>query len=546
MITDSRGESNILTRGSLWSFHDQLRDTSDFPKGQPGGSQRAPENDSLGFDQIPDWNKPADSPYDWLQVARTLHHLRTIASENLGEPVTHAVLAVPAHTTDLDRQTFKDVAKRVGLTTRRVVNAPTAACSAHGLHKDPEGESRELVAVVVDVGAEALRVAVLNVEEGIFEMLGESHNETLGGDAYNERILSRLVGTDDPADQIRGYLEETERIKYAVSKPHSIIGGEESSLKSIFESATQDLFHETPVFIERALESSGVNKTRVDRLIITGGSSRIPQVQDMIESYFGKKPLVLEDGEPEEAVARGAAIVGDTLSKPIENLYVTDFTVIPLGIETSGGCFQEIILRNALIPAHRSKEFKVSERQRPDQPVKIRAFAGMRKLVEGNLLLSELELPHTGPGSNVTVTMYWNDDGSMGFGAHNSSGTTAEAEISPANQPRITLDIINPMFDDLENATAMAAGGTLDAKVQIEVLRKYIMSAQASLGLDQPGREKQEELELIGETMNRMIESGSEFSLQDVDEKLGRARAIVEEGQDGLPVQCQRIVEPDL
>ncbi|KAG9085089.1 ATPase with role in protein import into the ER [Ceratobasidium sp. 370] len=549
MITDSRGVSNILKRGSLWSFNDQLRDDFQFePRGPPVGPERDFGQNGVGFDQTPDWNtRTTDLSNDWLQVAQTLHHIRTIASESLGEPVTHAVLAVPTNVTDLDRQTLKDVAGRIGLTILRIANAPMAACSAHGLHEDCEAGSRVLVVAVVDVGADALRVTVLSVEEGVFEILGESADKTLGGDAYNERILGVLVGTDNPADQTRRHLEETERVKYAMSKPVTTNGSEEPSSRCIFESAAQDLFHKTPVFIERALELSGANKTRIDRLIITGGSSRIPQVQDMIEACFDRKPLVLEDGQPEQAAARGAAIVGDILSRPrwnSESLCLAMFTTIPLGIETSGGLFQEIIPRNTVVPARRSKEFQVFKHQGLDKPVKIRGFAGMRKLVKDNMPLGELELPHAGPGSSVTVTMYWDDDDSVGFEVNASM--TAEGGISPENRSRITLDVINPMFDAFERATTVEAGGTFQAKVQVELLQQYIKGAQASLGLDRPGREKREELEYISETVNRMVESASEFSLQDVDEKLGRARAVMEEGQDGLPVLCERIVAPDL
>ncbi|KAG8743544.1 ATPase with role in protein import into the ER [Ceratobasidium sp. 414] len=543
MITDSRGASNLLTRGSLWSFNDQLRD--EFPPGPRsifGCLQRALQYNELKIDQILlDWNEPTDSSYDWLQVARTLHHIRTVATENLGEPVTHAILAVPAHTTDADRQAFNDLAKRIGLTILRVRDAPHAACFAHELDK----RGGELNVTVVDVGAEALRVSVLSIDDGVFETLGESYNKTLGGDAYNERILNWLVGIDGPAGQMRRQLQEAEVIKYAMSKSPTLIRSKRYPIGEAFEAVAHDLLHESPAFIERVLRSAGINKTNVESLVITGGSSKIPQVPAMIESYFGKKSIVLKYGEPEEAAARGAAILGGILGGPMwdDDAYIVNYTTIPLGVETGGGIFQEVVPRNAIIPARFSKEFKVSKLQRPDQPVKIRAYAGMHALVKDNLLLGELEIPQADPGSNFTVRMYWNDDDTMGFVVYNSSSMIAEAEISPENSGRITWDRVDPVFKNFERAAATEAGGTPDAKAQVEVLQQYIKSVRASLVLDQSGRAKREELEFISETVKWVIATESELSLEDVNEKLGQARAVVEEGQDGLPaVGYQRAV----
>ncbi|KAG9085088.1 ATPase with role in protein import into the ER [Ceratobasidium sp. 370] len=542
MITDSRGVSHILTRGSRWSFNNQSRDEfPPEPRGILGFCQRALKHNELTLDQPLDWNEPTDSSYNWLPVAQTLRHIRAIASENLGESVTHAVLTVPAYTTDTDRQAFKDVANRIGLTILRVTDASKAACFAHGLDKRG-GESN---VTVVDVGAEALRVSVLNIDDGVYEMLGESHSNTLGGDAYNERILDWLVGIDGPAGQMRRQLEETEMIKEAMSKSRTLIWSKKYPIKEAFEAAAYDLLHESPAFIERVLKLAGVNKTDIESLVITGGSSKIPQVQAMVESYFGMKSMVLRPGEPEEAAARGAAVLGDILNWGDDHDCTLDFamnfTMIPLGIETSGGLFQEVIPRNSFIPARYSKQLHLPRRPRPDQSIKIRAFAGMRNLVKGNILLGELELPLTELGSNLNLTMFWNEDDSMGFAVHTSS-RMVEVAIPPEISSQITWDMVDTMFDDIRSATTVEAGGTLEAKAQVKVLQQYITSAQASLVLDQPGQEKREELEFINDTLNWMIATDSEFSLEDVNEKSGQARAVVEEGWDGLPVLYKRVV----
>ncbi|KAG8710130.1 hypothetical protein FRC08_017576 [Ceratobasidium sp. 394] len=142
--------------------------------------------------------------------------------------------------------------------------------------------------------------------------------------------------------------------------------------------------------------------------------------------------------------------------------------------------------------------------------------------------------------------MYWNEDDSMGFAVYNSSGIIAEAGIPSENKDRIYWDMLDTMFKDSERAETVEAGGTLEAKAQVEVLQRYITTAQANLVLDRLGLEKREELEFIKETMNWIVQTESGFSLQDVDEKLGRARAVMQEGQDGLPVRYEPIAEPDL
>ncbi|KAG8709577.1 hypothetical protein FRC08_018260 [Ceratobasidium sp. 394] len=142
--------------------------------------------------------------------------------------------------------------------------------------------------------------------------------------------------------------------------------------------------------------------------------------------------------------------------------------------------------------------------------------------------------------------MYWNEDDSMGFAVYNSSGIIAEAGIPSENRDRIYWDMLDTLFKDSERAETVEAGGTPEAKAQVEVLQRYITTAQANLVLDQLGLEKREELEFIKETMDWIVQTESEFSLQDVDEMLGRARAIVQEGQDGLPVRYEPIAEPDL
>ncbi|KAG9082781.1 ATPase with role in protein import into the ER, partial [Ceratobasidium sp. 392] len=308
------------------------------------------------------------------------------------------------------------------------MDAPNAACKAYDLDKDPEAVLRELVVAVVDIGAESLRVSIINVDDGVFEALGESHNRTLGGDSYNREILEWLVGTDDPGRLIGRYLEETERIKYAMSQPSSITkfeGHEARMLRDAFDKLTRGLVNESITFLDRALESAGVNETGVDRLMITGGSSKIPQVRAKIESYFGRKSMVLRYGEPDEAAARGAAMVGAMISEESasgDQLCSMSFLMVPVGIESSGGTYQEIIPRTELVPARRSMEFYISKHQPLDQPVEIRAFAGMRKLVRYNMLLGELVIPQMDPGLNFTITMYWNEDDSRGLIVHNSSG----------------------------------------------------------------------------------------------------------------------------
>ncbi|KAG8787957.1 ATPase with role in protein import into the ER [Ceratobasidium sp. 428] len=554
MITDSRGMSNIPTWGSYWSFNNYPRGEWEFRDGPEEickPSQCARRMDGLkldvetqGYDQL-----GVDPLYDGLQVSETLYHIQAVASERLGEPVTHAILVVPAYTTDADRQMFKNMGESVGLKVLRVLDAPNAASRAYDLDRDPECFLRELIVAVVDVGADALRVSVISVDDGVFETLGESHDRALGGDAYNKAIWEWLAGAKEPRRFIGRYLEETERIKYMMSKPlflNSSKGYEELLLRDAFERTTSHLVKNSIALVERVLESAKANRTSVDRLVITGGSSKIRRLRSAIESYFDKKPLVLKVGELEDAAVRGAAMLGGILNglqESDDNICSMSYAMISLGIETSGGMFQEIIPRVDMIPSRRSKMFYVSNHQRPDQPVKIRAFAGMTKLVKDNIFLDELKLTGLEPGLNFTVTMYWNEDDSKGLIVHNSTGIIASTDRLHAH---LDSDMISVMGENYERATAWEVGGTLEAQEKVETLKRYIAEAQSSLVLDQLGRQKHDELQFISETMDWIMRAEYELSLDDVNEKFGQARAIVAGGLDGLPISSERVYGPYL
>ncbi|KAG8725013.1 ATPase with role in protein import into the ER [Ceratobasidium sp. 395] len=553
MITGDRGASNIPTWGSYWSFNDYPREEfhSVF-EGLCKPSQCARRVNGLKLDvETPGYHRLGIDPcYNGLQVSETLQHIQNIASEHLGEPVTHAILVVPAYTTDADQQMFKSMGKSVGLEILRVIEAPNAACIGYNLDRDPECFLRELIVAVVDVGADALRVSVISVDDGVFETLGESHDRTLGGDSYNKVVLEWLAGAEEPRRFIGRYLEETERIKYTMSQPlflNSSKGYEELVLRDTFERTTSHLIKDSIALVERVLESANKSKTDVDRLILTGGSSKIFRLRSEIESYFDKKPMVLKEGELEEAAVRGAAMLGGILNGSWESddsICSMSYAMIPLGIETSGGMFQEITLRADMIPARRSKQFYVSNHQRPDQPVKIRAFAGLAKLVKDNIFLGELKVSGLEPGSNFTITMYWNEDDSKGLIVHNSTGITASSNGLLQSGSRLDQDMISVMVENYDRATAWDVGGTLEAQEKVETLKRYIAEAQSGLVLDQLGRQKYDELQFIGETMDWMMRAEYELSLDDVNEKLGQARAVMAEGLDGLPISSEQVYGP--
>ncbi|QRV93579.1 heat shock protein HSP70 family protein [Ceratobasidium sp. AG-Ba] len=536
VIVDSRSVSDIPTWGGRWAFNG--RQKGNFPIRDRCGSIVC----SFTRGMVRWLDRPSDSKYspdvywDQPEIVEMFRNIRLVASRYLSEPVTHAVLAVPSNTSDDSRDTLKELAQLAGLTLLRVVNAPVAVGRAYGLDADPGQGIDEVVYVVVDVGANELKVDIVRVDDGVFELLGSVVENSLGGDAYNSRILRWLRPGEftESSQEGRLYLEETERIKCLASTPCTLDGpraDDDCELKNIFESITQNLVDSSVKALDRALWESNVNISSIDRVIITGGSGNLLQLRTTLESHLGKTAMVPKNGDRiEDTAAIGAAIHGRILSHPDpDQMCQLRSWASSVGIETSGGLYERIINHSWGLPDHGFRTFTVPEGGVTD----VRVYVGSRKLVRDNLFLGEMHLPVLEPGSDIRVKLNWERDGSINVVVDSSTGAIAQAVVATADDPRLNRDVMERLYRDGTNANKE---GTQEALDKLAMLKIYVKELLNSTQLAS-SKETQEAASTVRlERLSEVIEEANDPCQNDVDLWLGQVRAMEVRGLDRLPV----------
>ncbi len=338
--------------------------------------------------------------------AMILQKLRADAEAYLGEKVEKAVITVPAYFNDNQRQATKDAGRIAGLEVVRIINEPTASALAYGLDKS-EGEKL----LIYDLGGGTFDVSVLEVGDGVFEVLSTSGDTHLGGDDWDQRIIDYLVdefrkesGLDLKKDRMamQRLKEAAEKAKIELSGVTSTninlpyITADSSGPKHLditlsrakFEAMTSDLLDRTAGPIDKALRDAKLSKDDIKRVILVGGSTRMPAVQKLVRDYFGKEPY--KNINPDECVAIGAAIQGGVLSGEVEDIVLLDVTPLSLGVETLGGVFDRIIERNTTIPTKKSKIYTTAVDNQPS--VEIHVLQGERDMAEGNISLGRFHL----------------------------------------------------------------------------------------------------------------------------------------------------------
>ncbi|KAG8738378.1 ATPase with role in protein import into the ER, partial [Ceratobasidium sp. 423] len=297
--------------------------------------------------------------------AMVLTKMKETAEAYLGNKVTHAVVTVPAYFNDAQRQATKDAGTIAGLTVLRIVNEPTAAAIAYGLDKKG-GESQ---IIVYDLGGGTFDVSLLSIDDGVFEVLATAGDTHLGGEDFDNRVIEHFTreykkktGTDVSKNQraLSKLKKEVEKAKRTLSSQmstkleiESFENGNDFSetlTRSKFEELNIDLFRKTMKPVEQVLKDAGVKKEDISDIVLVGGSTRIPKVQQLIREYFGKEPS--KGINPDEAVAYGAAIQGGILSgeEGVDDVVLIDVCPLTLGIETTGGVFTKLIPRNTVVP----------------------------------------------------------------------------------------------------------------------------------------------------------------------------------------------------